>query len=67
MLIMQTMREVHEHYKINGYNALAFKIKWTKMSEDRRKKEWIMHGPKHDQQLSRITRKRRERFWQNIG
>ena len=27
LLIMQRTREVHEHYKINGYNVLAFKIK----------------------------------------
>ena len=36
---MQASREIHDHYKINRYNALAFKIKWTKISEDRRKKE----------------------------
>ena len=61
MLIMQTSREIHNYYKTNSYNALAFKIKWTKMSEDRRKKEWIMHGPKHDQQFSRVTKKKKKK------
>src|SRR6185295_15646521 len=31
------------------------------MSEDRRKKKWIMHEPKHDQQLSRITKKKKKK------
>ena len=31
------------------------------MSEDRRKKEWIMHELKHDQQLSRITKKKKKK------
>ena len=61
MLRTQASRELHDHYKTNSYNTLAFKVTWTKMSEDRRKKEWIMHGPKHDQQLSRISRKKKEK------
>jgi len=34
-------------------------INWTKISEDRKKKEWIVHGPKHNQQLSRISKKKK--------
>jgi len=31
------------------------------MSEDRRKKEWIMHRPKHNQQLSKIVKKKKKK------
>jgi hypothetical protein len=59
MLITQTSREIHNHSKINGYNTQALKIKWTKLSEDRRKREWIIYGPKNNQQFSKIIKKKK--------
>jgi hypothetical protein len=60
--MMQTSREIHDQYKTKGYNTQALTINWTKISEDKRKKEWIIHGPKRNQQLSKISKKKKKKI-----
>jgi len=62
LLATQTSREIHDNYKTNNYNTQALKIKWTKLSEDRRKREWIIHGSKHNQRLSKVIKKKGEKI-----
>jgi len=61
MLKAQVSREIQDQYKTRSYNMQALKIKWTKMSKDRRKKEWIVYGPKHDRQVGKTTKKKKKK------
>jgi ribonuclease HI len=60
MLRTQTSRRIYDRYKIDNYNAQALKIRWLKIEDDRRRKEWIVYEQKPNQQLGRITKKRDE-------
>ena len=54
-------REVKELFRTEGHNTQAIKIKWGSLSEDRRKKEWIVYGAKGDRQLGKVVRKKKKK------
>ena len=60
-------REVKEHFRTKKHNTQAMKIKWKHISEDRRKKEWIIYGAQDCRQLEKIVKKKKKillKHWQ---
>ena len=62
VLVDQESKEVQSQFKTNRYNEQAIKIEWSKVAEDRRKKEWIIYGPREDRQIGRIVKKKEKKI-----
>ena len=44
----QNSREIQDQFKTGRYNEQAIKSNWPEVTEDRRKKEWIIYGQRQD-------------------
>ena len=55
-------REVKEHFRTKKHNTQAMKIEWKHLSEDRRKKEWIIYGAQDCRQLEKIVKKKKKKI-----
>ena len=61
MLERPESREVKWQFKTERYNVQAMRIKWENISEDRRKKEWIMYSRQNNRHLGKIIRKKKKK------
>ena len=61
MLKVQDSREVQDQYKTVDYNTQTIMLTWQNVSDDRRKREWIVYGPEQNRQLGKITKKKKKK------
>jgi len=52
-------REVKEQFKTGEHNTQAIKIKWGTLSNDKRKKEWVIHSVAENRQIEKIVKKKK--------
>src|SRR6185436_4552926 len=62
VLSSSASREVQKHFRTGGQNTQAMQVKWEHMSEDRRRKEWIVYGTPNHRQLGKVVRKKKKKI-----
>ena len=55
-------REIKRLFKTNEHNTQAIRVEWEQMSEDRRKKEWIIYSGQDNKQLGKIVKKKKKKI-----
>ena len=61
MLERPESREVKWQFKTERYNVQVMRIRWGNISEDRRKKEWIMYSTQNNRHLGKVIRKKKKK------
>jgi hypothetical protein len=62
VLIRPESREIRKQYRTIRQNTQAMQIRWECISEDKRRKEWIIHGAQNNRQLGKIVKKKKKKI-----
>jgi hypothetical protein len=64
-------RVVQSCFKTDEQNTQAMQVKWEQISEDKRRKEWVIHGTRDYRQLGKVVKKKKKKVliehWQMKG
>jgi len=54
-------RVVQRYFKTDEQNTQAMQVKWEQISEDKRRREWIIYGTQDHRQLEKVVKKKKKK------